>query len=91
MLLGYPPKVVQPTFLFGKSKRSELVYKIIFMMFVVVGSSASLDAVVNFSDMMILAMAFPNIIGLIILSGEVKTDLKTYLNQLKDGSIKKYK
>ena len=79
------------TFLFGKSKRSELVYKIIFMMFVVVGSSASLDAVVNFSDMMILAMAFPNIIGLIILSGEVKIDLKTYLNQLKDGSIKKYK
>jgi len=41
--------------------------------------------------MMILAMAFPNIIGLIILSNEVKFDLNSYLTKLKDGSIKKYK
>ena len=61
------------------------------MIFVIIGSSASLSAVVDFSDMMILAMAFPNIIGLLILSGEVKLDLKTYLNKLKDGVIKKYK
>ena len=79
------------TFLFGKSRRSELIYKIIFMMFVVVGSSASLGAVVSFSDMMILAMAFPNIIGLLILSGEVKIDLKEYLKKIKNGTIKKYK
>ena len=78
------------TFLFGKSKSSELAYKCMFMIFIVVGSSASLGAVVDFSDMMILAMAFPNIIGLIILSNEVKIDLKTYLRKLKDGSIKKY-
>ncbi len=79
------------TFLFGNSKYSELTYKIIFMLFVVVGSSASLGAVVDFSDMMILAMAFPNIIGLLILSGEVKIDLKNYLDNLKEGIIKKYK
>jgi AGCS family alanine or glycine:cation symporter len=36
-------------------------------------------------------MAFPNIIGLIILSSEVKGDLKAYLKKLKDGKIKKYK
>ena len=79
------------TFLFGKSKSSELTYKFMFMIFIVIGSSASLGAVVDFSDMMILAMAFPNIIGLIILSNEVKVDLKTYLKKLKDGTIKKYK
>ena len=79
------------TFLFGKSKSSELTYKFIFMFFIVIGSSASLGSVVDFSDMMILAMAFPNIIGLIILSDEVKRDLKVYLNKLKDGTIKKYK
>jgi len=79
------------TFLFGKSKFSELSYKIMFMIFVVIGSSASLGAVVDFSDMMILAMAFPNIIGLLILSREVKLDLKLYLSKLKDGTIKKYK
>ena len=79
------------TFLFGKTKKSELAYKILFMVFVVIGSSASLGAVVDFSDMMILAMAFPNIIGLLILSGEVKLDLKSYFQKLKDGKIKKFK
>ena len=62
-----------------------------FMVFIVIGSSASLGSVVDFSDMMILAMAFPNIIGLIILSGEVRTDLKIYFNKLNEGLIKKYK
>ncbi len=79
------------TFLFGKSKYSELSYKIMFMMFVIIGSSASLGAVVDFSDMMILAMAFPNIIGLLIMSSEVKSDLQSYLTKLKNGTIKKYK
>ena len=79
------------TFLFGKSKYSELSYKIMFMMFVIIGSSASLGAVVDFSDMMILAMAFPNIIGLLIMSSEVKSDLQSYLTKLKNGAIKKYK
>ena len=79
------------TFLFGNSQASELAYKIMFMVFIVIGSSASLGSVVDFSDMMILAMAFPNIIGLIILSGEVRTDLKIYFNKLKEGLIKKYK
>ena len=45
----------------------------------------------NKQDMMILAMAFPNILGLLILSGEVKIDLKEYLNKVKNGMIKKIK
>lgn len=79
------------TFLFGKSKVSELSYKLMFMLFIVVGSSVSLGAVVDFSDMMILAMAFPNIIGLLIMSGEVKSDLKDYFKKITSGEIKKYK
>ena len=78
------------TFLFGKSRQSELSYKIIFMIFIVIGSSASLGAVVDFSDMMILAMAFPNIIGLLIMSNEVKVDLKDYFEKIKQGIIKKH-
>ena len=78
------------TFLFGNSEFSALTYKIVFMIFVVIGSSASLGAVVDFSDMMILAMAFPNIIGLLILSNEVKEDLVVYLKKIKEGVIKKY-
>ncbi|WP_421811228.1 amino acid carrier protein [Flagellimonas sp.] len=75
------------TYLFGKSKRSEMVYKTLFLIFVVVGASVSLGAVLDFSDMMILAMSFPNIIGLYILSGEVRKDLDGYLQKLKVGQL----
>ena len=78
-------------FLFGKSKTSEYSYKILFLMFIVVGSSVKLGSVLDFSDMMILAMAFPNIIGLLILSKEVRFDLDSYFSRLKSGEIKKYK
>ncbi|MDR6301185.1 amino acid carrier protein [Mesonia maritima] len=75
------------TYLFGKSKKSEMLYKLIFCIFVVVGSSISLGAVLDFSDMMILAMSFPNIIGLYIMSGEVREDLKEYFKKLKNGEL----
>lgn len=75
------------TYLFGESKKSEMSYKIVFLIFVVVGASVSLGAVLDFSDMMILAMSVPNIIGLYILSGEVKSDLNEYLKKLKSGAL----
>ncbi|MEL4308141.1 amino acid carrier protein [Joostella sp. CR20] len=75
------------TFLFGKSRRTEIVYKIFFMVFVVIGASVSLGAVLDFSDMMILAMSFPNIIGLYIMSGEVREDLREYFRKLKAGEL----
>ena len=79
------------TFLFGSSKKSEITYKLIFLIFIIIGSSVSLGAVIDFSDMMILAMAFPNILGLLILSKEVKIDMKEYFSKIKTGAIKKYK
>ena len=78
------------TFLFGNTKKMENIYKLLFLVFVVIGSSASLGAVITFSDMMILGMAFPNILGLYFLSSEVKADLKDYFKRLKSGEIKKY-
>jgi AGCS family alanine or glycine:cation symporter len=79
------------TYLFGKSKRTEFVYKMFFLVFVVIGASVSLGAVLDFSDMMILAMSFPNIIGLYIMSGEVKKDLGEYLIKLKANQLFKKK
>jgi AGCS family alanine or glycine:cation symporter len=57
----------------------------------VVGASSDIMAVMNFSDMMVLAMAFPNIVGLIILAPEVSRDLKSYIRRLKSGEIKRYR
>ena len=75
------------TYLFGRSKKSEMIYKFLFLIFVVVGASISLGAVLVFSDMMILAMSFPNIIGLYIMSGEVREDLKEYFKKVKSGDL----
>lgn len=75
------------TFIFGETKRMEFVYKMLFLVFVVIGSSVGLGAVIDFSDMMILAMAFPNITGLLIMSGEVKKDLSQYIDDLKNGRL----
>ncbi|TRO65416.1 amino acid carrier protein [Christiangramia sabulilitoris] len=75
------------TYLFGKSKKNEIVYKVLFLVFVVIGASVSLGAVLDFSDMMILAMSFPNIIGLYFMIGEVSDDLKEYRHRLKAGEL----
>ncbi|QQY83789.1 alanine:cation symporter family protein [Tamlana sp. s12] len=69
-------------FLFGKGKVSDLVYKILFLFFVVVGSSISLGAVIDFSDAMIFAMVVPNIIGVVILSPVIRKELEKYMNAI---------
>jgi AGCS family alanine or glycine:cation symporter len=70
-------------FLFGRSKAADFSYKILFCIFVVIGSSASLGAVVGFSDAMIFAMSVPNIIGLMLLLPKVREELKKYLQKVK--------
>ncbi len=66
-------------------------YFTIFLLAIIVGASSNLGSVLDFSDMMILSMAFPNILGLIILAPEVKKDLMDYLQKVKSGEIKKFK
>ncbi|CAM3328506.1 amino acid carrier protein [Aequorivita lipolytica] len=75
------------TYLFGRSKKGELLYKIMYLCFVVLGASVSLGAVLSFADMMILAMSFPNIIGLYILSPEIYADMNIYWEKLKKGKL----
>jgi AGCS family alanine or glycine:cation symporter len=77
--------------IFGHKMFMKLTYQLIFLAAIVVGASSELGAVLDFSDMMILSMAFPNIIGLIILAPEVRRDLDDYMHRVKTGVIKKYK
>lgn len=76
---------------FGNRKLSNGIYQSLFLVFIVIGASSSLGAVMDFSDMLILTMAFPNILGLIIMAPEVRNDLKSYMQRVKNGEIKKYK
>ncbi len=78
------------TFLFGESNGSQLFFKVLFCVFVVIGASASLGPVIDFSDAAIFAMAVVNIIGLYFLMPIVKRELEGYLGRLKSGEIKKF-
>ena len=77
------------TFLFGAG--SSLAYKIIFLGFVYIGAVSSMSNVLDFSDLMILGMAFPNVIGLVLLSGRVRADLDSYIGKLQSGAFKTFK
>ncbi|WP_106792332.1 sodium:alanine symporter family protein [Aquimarina sp. Aq78] len=75
------------SYLFGRSKRTEYLYKFIFCCFTVIGAAATLNAVTDFSDAMIFAMMVPNMIGLFLLSPKVKDELIRYKKSIA-GRIK---
>ncbi len=72
-------------YLFG-SKYS-IVYKLMFLSLTVIGTVVSTGILVDFSFMLLLAMALPNIFGLFVLSGDVKKDLIEYDKKLKSGEL----
>ena len=71
-------------FLFGRGRVADLTYKVLFLMFVVIGAAASMNSIWAFSDAMIFAMVFPNMIGLYFLFPIVKEQLKKYLEAIKN-------
>ncbi len=77
--------------IFGNRKVSDTIFRVMFLGFIVVGASSSLGAVTDFSDMMILTMGIPNILGLLIMAPEVRDDLKDYIRRVKSGEIIRYK
>ncbi|RKE98086.1 alanine/glycine:cation symporter family protein [Ichthyenterobacterium magnum] len=72
-------------YLFGKGKTADTVYKVLFLVFIVIGAAATLDAVIKFSDAMILALVFPNMIGLFFLFPKVREEISKYVNAIKEA------
>lgn len=70
-------------YLFGRGKVTELIYKLLFCIFIWVGSVISLGSVINFSDAMIFAMVVPNIIGVVLLTPVVRKELKRYMTAIR--------
>ncbi len=72
-------------YLFGRGKAADLTYKLLFLLFVIIGAAASMNSIWAFSDAMIFAMVFPNMVGLYFLFPLVKKQLNRYLKAIKDG------
>jgi len=78
------------TYLFGESMITDIVYKVLFLLFVVAGSSMQLGSVIDFSDAMIFAMAFPNMLGIYFLMPVVRRELNEYWADYKAGRLQKF-
>ncbi|MCB0466813.1 MAG: alanine:cation symporter family protein [Aequorivita sp.] len=70
-------------YLFGRGKTTDLIYKILFCIFIVIGAAANMKSIWDFSDAMIFAMIFPNMVGLFFLFPVVKKQLRRYLDAIK--------
>ncbi len=66
------------TYIVGEGRSKELVFSLIFCIFIVIGASIELSAILDFADALIFVMAIPNLLGLYIMAPEVKQDLKDY-------------
>jgi AGCS family alanine or glycine:cation symporter len=71
--------------LFGQ--KSSLIYKFLFLGFTLLGSIVKPVNILEFSDMMILTMSIPNLLGVFILSNEIYKHLQIYIGKLKSGEI----
>ncbi len=71
-------------FLFGRGRTADLTYKLLFLTFIIIGSAATMDSIWAFSDAMIFAMVFPNMIGLYFLFPVVKRELNRYLSAIRN-------
>jgi alanine or glycine:cation symporter, AGCS family len=75
------------TYLFGE--RSAIIFKVFYIFCTFMGSQFSLSVVIDFTDLLFLGMAFPNLLGCYILSNEVAADLKDYWGRLSSGQMQK--
>ena len=72
----------------GNGLKSVIVFRIVFVVFIVVGAVNPIDDVLGFSDLMILSMALPNIVGSVILAPVVLKRVKDYWSRYTSGEMK---
>ena len=73
---------------FLNTKR-KYIYHVVFLCFIYIGATNSFTHVIDFADLMILSIAFPNIIGVFFLAKKIKSELDSYMSKLKKGEMKK--
>lgn len=66
---------------------SSMTYKVLFLIFTFLGSVVTAKNILDFSDLLILGMAFPNVLGLYFLSGKVRRELDEYWGKYKSGEL----
>ncbi|WP_425399132.1 alanine/glycine:cation symporter family protein [Aeoliella sp.] len=76
------------TFLFGT--RTSMLYRVLFLVAIMMGALVHANNVKDFSDFLILSMAFPNLLGVLLMSGKIKSALNDYWAKYKTGEFVEY-
>ncbi|WP_344497711.1 alanine/glycine:cation symporter family protein [Streptomyces enissocaesilis] len=71
------------TYLFGRSRTSELTYKVLYTLFAIAGSLLALETLIDMADAVLFMLAVINIIGLYLLAPVVKRELASFLAYVK--------
>ena len=71
----------------GVGLKTVVLFRIIFVIFIVVGAVNKLSDVLDFSDAMIFSMAFPNIVGSIFLAPKVLEKVRDYWGRYQSGEM----
>ena len=79
------------TYLFGEGANGQMIYKIIFCVFVALGCVVQLGPILDISDALVFLICVPNILGLYFLAPIVKRELDSYMEKIRSGEIQKYK
>jgi AGCS family alanine or glycine:cation symporter len=66
-------------YLFGRKEITAWIYKVIFCLIVIVGSSASMGNATDFSDASLFGMSIPNLIGVYFLLPIVRSELARFM------------
>jgi len=72
-------------YLFGS--KTSILYKLIFLAFIIIATITDTGTMVDFSSILFLALAIPNIFGLLVMSGDVRKMLTEYQEKLKSGEL----
>ncbi len=79
-------------YLFGSANKVALMmYRLVFVLVIALGPMLTLGNVIDFSDCMILSLAFPNIVGLLFIASKAKPLVVDYVARLKSGEMQTYK
>ncbi|MCC3281924.1 alanine/glycine:cation symporter family protein [Arthrobacter caoxuetaonis] len=74
-------------YVFGRGRKREIAYKVIFLTFTVAGCILSFSQVISFTDAALFICAFVNLLGVYLLLPVIKREMKAYLADRKSGKL----
>ncbi|MGB3615260.1 MAG: alanine:cation symporter family protein, partial [Elainellaceae cyanobacterium] len=67
--------------------RTVNIYKAIFLVCAFIGAVVNLGPILEFSDIIALAMSLPNLLGCCLMSGLIASELSSYMTRLQSGEM----